>query len=36
MTGDCHVRFCEELGMKFPLLTRLAVVFSTWLLFDLG
>jgi hypothetical protein len=18
MTGDCHVRFCEKLGVKFP------------------
>ncbi len=23
MTGDCHVRFCEKLGGKFPGLTRL-------------
>src|SRR4030042_1565269 len=23
MTGDCHVRFCERLGVKFPLPTRL-------------
>ncbi len=22
MTGDCHVRFCERLGVKFPLPTR--------------
>ena len=22
MTGDCHVRFCEKLGVKFPGLTR--------------
>jgi transposase len=24
MTGDCHVRFCEQLGVKFPRLTRLS------------
>jgi len=23
MTGDCHVRFCEGLGVKFPRATRL-------------
>ena len=23
MTGDCHVRFCERLGVKFPGATRL-------------
>ena len=22
MTGDCHVRFCERLRVKFPLPTR--------------
>ena len=22
MTGDCHVRFCEGLGVKIPLPTR--------------
>jgi ATP-binding cassette subfamily B protein len=22
MTGDCHVRFCERLGVKFPRSTR--------------
>ena len=22
MTGDCHIRFCERLGVKFPLPTR--------------
>jgi hypothetical protein len=22
MTGDCHVRFCERLGVRFPLSTR--------------
>jgi hypothetical protein len=22
MTGDCHVRFCESLGVKLPLATR--------------
>jgi hypothetical protein len=22
MTGDCHVRFCEGLGVKFPGATR--------------
>jgi len=22
MTEDCHVRFCERLGVKFPLPTR--------------
>ncbi|MCF8297549.1 MAG: hypothetical protein K9J13_08415, partial [Saprospiraceae bacterium] len=26
MTGDCQVRFCEKLGVKLPLLTRLATV----------
>ncbi len=26
MTGDCHVRFCERLGVKLPLPTRLADV----------
>ncbi len=24
MTGDCHVRICEGLGVKFPRATRLA------------
>ena len=24
MTGDCHVRFCEGLGVKFPRATRLS------------
>lgn len=24
MTGDCHVRFCEQLGVKLPRLTRLS------------
>jgi hypothetical protein len=23
MTGDCHVRICESLGVKFPRATRL-------------
>jgi hypothetical protein len=23
MTGDCHVRICEGLGVKFPRATRL-------------
>jgi len=23
MTGDCHVRICEGLGVKFPWATRL-------------
>ncbi len=23
MTGDCHVRFCENPGVKFPWVTRL-------------
>ena len=23
MTGDCHVRFCESLGVRFPWATRL-------------
>jgi hypothetical protein len=23
MTGDCHVRFCERLGVGFPRSTRL-------------
>src|SRR5680860_344861 len=25
MTGDCHVRFCERLGVKLPLSTRPSV-----------
>ena len=25
MTGDCHVRICEGLGVKFPWATRLIV-----------
>ena len=28
MTGDCQVRFCEELGVKFPRLTRLTAAFK--------
>lgn len=28
MTGDCHVRFCERLGVKFPRSTRLNLIFS--------
>jgi hypothetical protein len=24
MTGDCHVRFCERRGVRFPPATRLA------------
>jgi len=24
MTGDCHVRFRENAGVKFPCVTRLA------------
>ncbi len=26
MTGDCHVRICEGLGVKFPRSTRLCQV----------
>ncbi|MCH8243713.1 MAG: hypothetical protein IH897_14050 [Planctomycetes bacterium] len=26
MSGDAHVRFCEELGVKFPRPTRLIVL----------
>ncbi len=29
MTGDCHVRFCERLGVKFPLPTRLYLIYLT-------
>ena len=24
LTGDCHARFCERLGVKFPVKTRWA------------
>ena len=27
MTGDCHVRICEGLGVKFPWATRLAKLY---------
>ena len=26
MTGDCHVRFCESLGVRFPRATHLTEV----------
>jgi len=26
MTGDCHVRFRENAGVKFPCVTRLAAI----------
>ncbi len=28
MTGDCHVPFCEGLGVKFPWATRLFTEFD--------
>ena len=28
MTGDCHVRICEGLGVKFPRATRLIYFWS--------
>ena len=28
MTGDCHVRFCERLGVRFPRATRLIIGFE--------
>ena len=29
MTGDCHVRFCESLGVKLPRSTRLKPIRRT-------
>ena len=30
MMGDYHVRFCERLGVKFPLPTRFRAVSPNW------
>jgi len=40
MTGDCHVRFCERLRVKFPLPTRRqtvvrhAVILNSKMIYD--
>lgn len=34
MTGDCHVRFCERLGVKFPWSIRLPTVIGHFVVLE--